>query len=85
VSGINIGIDGVSRRAADDLIISRDIEALFQSPVGAKVLTYLKSITINMVSGPEISDSGLRHLEGQRFIVAIIERRIQHAKRKKTK
>ena len=82
---INIGIDGYQRSAKDDLTISRNVESLFSTPLGLDVLAYFKSITINRVSGSEISDSALRHLEGQRFLVAMIDRRIQHAQKRKTK
>lgn len=41
------------------------------------VMDYLKSITINAVAGPEQSDSALRHLEGSRFLVGLIDTRIK--------
>jgi len=40
-------------------------------------MDYLKSITINAVAGPEQSDSALRHLEGSRFLVGLIDTRIK--------
>ena len=58
------------------------MESLFKSPTGEAVLQYLRSITIEAVSGPNISSEELRHLEGQRYIVGLLERRIQHAHRK---
>jgi hypothetical protein len=45
------------------------------------MLQYLKSITIEAVSGANISDAELRHLEGQRYLVALIVKRINHAQR----
>ena len=50
---------------------------------GTEVLKYLKSVTIEAVSGPNISDAELRHLEGQRYLVALIVKRINHAQRLK--
>jgi hypothetical protein len=44
------------------------------------VLQYLKAITIDSVAGPEISDHALRHLEGQRYIVGLIQRRVNKGK-----
>jgi hypothetical protein len=44
-------------------------------------LQYLKSITIEAISGPNITSEELRHLEGQRYLVALIAKRIQHAER----
>jgi hypothetical protein len=45
------------------------------------VLKYLRSITIEAVTGPAASDAELRHLEGQRYLVGLIERRIKHAEK----
>lgn len=46
-----------------------------------EILSYLRSITIEAVSGPGVSNDELRHREGQRFIVGLIEQRIQMGKR----
>jgi len=46
-----------------------------------EMMQYLKSITTDAVSGPNISDAELRHLEGQRYLVALLVKRIQHSKR----
>tara|TARA_R100001443_G_scaffold114767_1_gene131200 strand:+ start:1399 stop:1719 length:321 start_codon:yes stop_codon:yes gene_type:complete len=73
-----IAIDGYNRKKEDDEMISDSIGSCFSTPVGQQVLTYLKSITINTVSGPDITDQKLRHLEGQRYIVGLIERRMVH-------
>ena len=43
----------------------------------------MRSITIDAVSGPNISDIELRHLEGQRYLVALLVKRINHATRLK--
>ena len=45
------------------------------------VMQYLKSITVDAVAGPNISDAELRHLEGQRYIIALIVKRSNHAQR----
>ena len=44
-------------------------------------MKYLRSITIEAVTGPAASDAELAHLEGQRYIVGLIERRIKHAEK----
>lgn len=82
---VNIGIDGFQRTAELDLQISQNIAELFSSPTGKEVLRYLRSITIEMVSGPNISTEELRHIEGQRYLVGLIERRITHTHRSKSK
>ena len=54
-----------------------------KTPNGKEMLQYLRSITIDAVSGPNISDPELRHLEGQRYLVALLVKRINHATRLK--
>lgn len=82
---LNIGIDGVQRNAARDIEISQNIAEILSSPAGKEVLRYLRSITIEMVHGPNVSTEELRHMEGQRYIVGLLERRISHAHRSKNK
>lgn len=81
---VNIGIDGFQRKAELDLQISQNIAELFSSPTGKEVLRYLRSITIEMVNGPNVTTEELRHIEGQRYIVGLVERRIGHAHRSKS-
>ena len=65
--------------------ISQNIRALFNTPNGQEVLKYLRSITVDVISGPNISDNELRHLEGQRYLIALIVRRMNHATSVKSK
>jgi hypothetical protein len=81
---INIGIDGYQRKSEDDVIVSKNVAKVFESPTGKEVLRYLRSITIEMVNGPSVTTEELRHLEGQRYIVGLIEQRIAHGHRSKT-
>lgn len=81
---VNIGIDGIQRNAEADTVISQNIAQVFSSPTGAEVLKYLRSITIEMVNGPNVTTDELRHIEGQRYLVGLIEQRIAHAHRSKT-
>ncbi len=78
-----ISLDGFQRNRINDARISTDIAALFTTELGQEVFKYLKSITIDAVNGPNVTDAELRHLEGQRYIVGLIDRRIQHAHRVK--
>ena len=82
-SKVNIGVDGFQRDTVRDTQISKNIASLLESPTGKEVLKYLRSITIEMVNGPNVTTEELRHLEGQRYIVGLLERRVQHAHRKK--
>lgn len=81
---VNIGLDGIQRNAEADIVISQNIAQIFSSPTGKEVLKYLRSITIEMVNGPNVTTEELRHVEGQRYIVGLIEQRIAHAHRSKT-
>jgi hypothetical protein len=76
-----IGIDNFPRSKSNDEKISKDIRSVFRTPNGQEVLKYLRSITIEAVTGPAASDAELRHLEGQRYLVGLIERRIKHAEK----
>lgn len=80
---VNIGLDGYQRNSEDDVIVSKNVAKLFESPTGKEVLRYLRSITIEMVNGPNVTTEELRHLEGQRYIVGLIEQRISHGHRSK--
>ncbi len=77
----HLGVDGFPRSKDSDEIISKNVLSLFNTPNGIEVLKYLKSVTIEAVSGSNISDAELRHLEGQRYIVALIVKRINHGQR----
>ena len=82
---VNIGIDGIQRTSEKDSEVSHNIAQIFESPVGKEVLRYLRSITIEMVNGPNVTTEELRHIEGQRYIVGLIEQRIAHSHRSKNK
>ncbi len=79
----HLGVDGYPRSKEEDERISKNLLGLFNTPNGTEVLKYLKSVTIEAVSGPNISDAELRHIEGQRYLVALIVKRINHAQRLK--
>ncbi len=80
-SASNIGIDGFKRSFDSDLEVSQVLAETFKTPSGEATLKYLKSITIDMIHGAATSNDELRHHEGQRFIVGLIQARIQHAAR----
>lgn len=73
-----ISLDGFSRSKDADDRISKDMTSLFATPTGQSTLKYLRSITIEAVNGPNVTDAELRHMEGQRYLVGLLERRIQH-------
>lgn len=78
-AGRIFGIDGIERTQAEDRRISLDVLSTFRSPAGMKALSYLKGITINNICGGSVSDAELRHREGSRWLVAVIEQRMMQA------
>lgn len=82
---VNIGLDGIQRGSEKDVQISQNISEIFNTSTGKEVLRYLRSITIEMVNGPNVTTEELRHIEGQRYIVGLIEQRIAHSHRSKNK
>ena len=78
---VNVGVDGIHRPQGKDREISLNVAEIFSTPTGQAVLKYL---TIEMVNGPNVSTEELRHLEGQRYLVGLIESRINHAHKVKS-
>ena len=74
-----IGVDGFHRKQSEDAKISLNIG----TDLGKDVLKYLRSVTIDLVNGPAVTDGELRHVEGQRYVIGLIETRIKHAHRVK--
>ena len=70
-----IGLDGIKCKPKDEENLNTLFYKMFNTPGGSEILKHLKSLTIEAVGGPEISDTSLRHLEGQRYIVGLIQRR----------
>lgn len=44
----------------------------FRGADGDRAIAHLKSQTLDVATGPDISDGRLRHLEGQRYTVRTI-------------
>tara|TARA_R100000234_G_C4995355_1_gene177596 strand:- start:713 stop:988 length:276 start_codon:yes stop_codon:yes gene_type:complete len=80
-----VGIDGIQRPQDVDERISLDVAAMLATPTGQSVMQYLKSITIDIANGPNISNDELRHLEGQRFVVGLLSSRANHGSLIKSK
>jgi len=76
------GTDGVTRLVEEERALNQAFVAHFNDERGQRILDYLRSITIDSVCGPAVDDGHLRHLEGQRFIVGVIEQRIQNGRDK---
>jgi len=78
---VNIGVDGYQRTQSADEQISQNMAQLFSSDTGKEVLRYLRTITIEIVHGANTTTEELRHIEGQRYIVGLIQTRINHSHR----
>jgi len=74
-------IDGVARSEDAEKQINEAIGLAFKGKSGEFALKYLRSISIERVMGPNFDPNSLAHLEGQRFIVGIIEQRIKQAQK----
>jgi hypothetical protein len=70
-----VGLDGIERQPDQEESLNAVSRALFGSDAGKVFLNYLRSITIETVAGPEVTSEQLRHIEGQRYIVGLIQRR----------
>lgn len=60
--------------------IAHQFTRLFNTAAGAQVLEHLKSITSGRVLGPSATDSELRFLEGERYLVHQIETLIKQGR-----
>jgi hypothetical protein len=75
-----LGPDGLARTRTQEDELNQLFATLFRSAAGREVLSYLRAVTIEMVAGPEITDAQLRHREGSRYLVGIIEARVAKGK-----
>jgi|TARA_B100001123_G_C14694673_1_gene782742 uncharacterized tellurite resistance protein B-like protein len=71
-----VSIDGFQRSPEEEKKLNELVASVFTGANGKEVINYLRSITVEAVSGPNVTNDYLRHLEGMRFIVAILLRRI---------
>lgn len=79
--GRTLGADGIERSIVEETELNTLAAQVFREPNAKLFLSYLKSITINNLQGSGVSDNELRHIEGQRYIVALMERRIENGRR----
>jgi len=70
-------IDGYVRTDEEERNLNKTFAGVFKDDNGKKVLDYIKSITTEAVAGPNIESNKLFHLEGMRFLTAIIQTRIK--------
>jgi hypothetical protein len=79
-----LSADGIVSRSAED---ERRLNALFDrlshNADFKEAVAYLRSITVDFVHGDAVQPNALVHLEGQRWIVKLIERRAANGRRER--
>ena len=80
-SGHRTGLDGIRRSADSERKLNALAAEVFKSKAGQEWIDYVRSITMNTVTGAGIEDCALRHLEGQRYQVALTLQRIERGKK----
>jgi len=68
-----------SQLSPSDIEVLMNYAEVFSTPAGQRVLAHLKSLTLLNVSGPHnLNANALMHLEGQRYLVGLIQSNIDH-------
>ena len=81
--------DGIDRTAQGTPALERERTlndaalTIFKGEAGRVFLEYLRNITVERQTSPTMSDAELRHLDGQRNLVLMIERRMEYGRRKR--
>jgi len=74
--------DGVNRSHKIEKQINEALALAFSGEAGEFALDYLRRVTIERVNGPAVDTNSLLHMEGQRFLVGVIQQRINLGKEK---
>lgn len=67
-------------RSPDLRAVEKSAARVFGTQDGKRVLEYLQTITFHRAYGPDVPDAALRHLEGQRALVAAVLRLIERGR-----
>lgn len=68
----------MQRKQQDE--VATMFSGVFDTPAGKKLMEWLKVQTINQIGGPDITNDVLRHMEGQRYIVALMDMYVKRGK-----
>lgn len=63
--------------------INRIVARALEDEAGQELLTYLRNVTLNRPLSPNATDAELRHMEGQRWLVAMLIDRLNTHKKEK--
>ncbi len=78
----DLGDRAVSESFKRDGALVKSAARCLSGPDGDRVMAYLQAITRDRCLGPDVSDAMLRHVEGQRHLVAHIHRLIEEGQRR---
>ena len=76
-----IGPDGITRNIKREQRINEVFFHTFKGEAAEMVLNYMRSISLSMVNGPDATDAQLRHREGMRDMMRIVNTRIEIGER----
>tara|TARA_A100000172_G_scaffold49791_1_gene31204 strand:- start:1822 stop:2130 length:309 start_codon:yes stop_codon:yes gene_type:complete len=77
-------LDGFNRGNDEESRLNSIFAAIFSDGGGREALDYLRSVTVNAVLAPsQCEPNALLHLEGQRYLVHLIDKRVEQGQREK--
>ena len=78
-------LDGFNRHNDEESRLNSIFAQVFSEGGGKAALDYLRSVTVNAVLAPsQCEPNSLMHLEGQRYLVHLIDKRVEQGQREKT-
>ncbi len=75
--------DGIKRSDGEEYKLNEAMKLAFEGEEGKRALEYLRSITVDRICQAGITNEELQHIEGARWLYAIISRRIELGEQKK--
>jgi len=80
-----VGPDGYERTEDEERRINLMAVEVLGDAAGQNFMAYIKSITTERVSGPNIDPNHLMHLEGMRYLAAVLSKRIDLGHKEKSR
>lgn len=75
--------DGIVRSIQEERQLNEMLATAMRDEAGQRVIKYLRSISVEMVHGPNCDPNQLMHREGARWLVGVLEQRIAYGKEKR--
>ncbi len=70
-----LGPDGIERPLDEQMRLNAVIASALASAAGKALFQYMRSISTERACGPHASNDEIRHLEGMRYMTAILSSR----------